>query len=151
MEYIQMLEEQYKKAQHDRIMGDRCDYDNHTHETIILGHIKDVYRRTKNEIFAEHLGALYHNIKELNQFNADFKKGDIIFTEMFNLGDGSILIKYTKEVNEDEQDSGVIFKNTSYDFIDAMRQAHKELYPNIVFHKGYAPVSPTDTIGSFEG
>ena len=129
-----MLEEQYKKAQHDRIMGDRCDYDNLIHETTNLGDIKDVYRRTKNEVFAEHMGALYHNIKEIKQFNEDLKKCDIISTEMFNIDTGKVLIKYTKEVNEKGKDYGVIFHNTTYEYIEAMLQPYKELYPNIVFN-----------------
>ena len=129
-----MLEEQYKKAQHDRIMGDRCDYDNLIHETTNLGDIKDVYRRTKNEVFAEHMGALYNNIKEIKQFNEDLKKCDIISTEMFNIDTGKVLIKYTKEVNEKGKDYGVIFHNTTYEYIEAMLQPYKELYPNIVFN-----------------
>ena len=129
-----MLEEQYKKAQHDRIMGDRCDYDNLIHETTNLGDIKDVYRRTKNEVFAEHMGALYHNIEEIKQFNEDLKKCDIISTEMFNIDTGKVLIKYTKEVNEKGKDYGVIFHNTTYEYIEAMLQPYKELYPNIVFN-----------------
>jgi exoribonuclease II len=134
MEFIQMLEEQYKKAQHDRIMGDRCDYDNLIHETTNLGDIKDVYRRTKNEVFAEHMGALYHNIKEIKQFNEDLKKCDIISTEMFNIDTGKVLIKYSKAVNEVGKDYGVIFHNTSYEYIEAMLQPYKELYPNVVFN-----------------
>jgi hypothetical protein len=110
-----------------------------------------VYRRTKNEVFAEHMGALYHNIKQINKLNEDFKKGDIIFTEMFNVDNGSILINYTKGVNEDDKKYGVKFHNTSFEYIEAMLQPYKQLYPNIVFYNGYAPVSPTDTIGSFEG
>ena len=129
-----MLEEQYKKAQHDRIMGDRCDYDNLIHETTNLGDIKDVYRRTKNEVFAEHMGALYHNIEEIKQFNEDLKQCDIISTEMFNIDTGKVLIKYTKEVNEKGKDYGVIFHNTTYEYIEAMLQPYKELYPNIVFN-----------------
>jgi len=134
MEYIQMLEKDYKKAQFDRLMNDKYDGKAYEHEIITLGHIKDVYRRTKNEIHAEHMGDMINNEQEIKQFNEDLKQGDILSIELFSLDRGGILIKYTKAVTEVGNDYGVMFHNTTYEYIEAMLQPYKELYPNIVFN-----------------